>query len=82
MTDEMLCAQAEWLPQYVASGAIDAATKRLETAERLGLRVKTDASYKGAARIAIKSVDVLQANAAAARENAQAADKAKQTHNA
>jgi alpha-galactosidase len=82
LTDEMLCAQAEWLPQYVASGAIDDAARRLETAERLGMRVKTDATYQGAARIAIKSVDALQADAAAARENAQAADKGKQTHNA
>jgi hypothetical protein len=46
------------------------------------MRVKTDATYQGAARIAIKSVDALQADAAAARENAQAADKGKQTHNA
>ena len=82
LTDEMLCAQAEWLPQYVASGAIDDAAKRLETAERLGMRVKTDATYQGAARIAVKSVDALQADATAARENAQAADKGKQTHNA
>jgi alpha-galactosidase len=82
LTDEMLCAQAEWLPQYVASGAIEAAASRLETAERLGMRVKTDTTYQGAARIAVKSVDALQADATAARENAQAADKGKQTHNA
>jgi GNAT superfamily N-acetyltransferase len=62
--------------------AIDDAARRLETAERLGMRVKTDVTYQGAARIAIKSVDALQADAAAARENAQAADKGKQTHNA
>ena len=37
---------------------------------------------QGAARIEIKSVDALQADATAARENAQAADKGKQTHNA
>ncbi|MCS7047960.1 MAG: hypothetical protein NZ483_01525 [Verrucomicrobiae bacterium] len=51
MTDEMLVAQAEWLPQYRASGAIAAAKKRLAT----GLRVKTRAG-RGAARLPIKSV--------------------------
>jgi alpha-galactosidase len=82
LTDELLVAQAAWLPQYAAKGAIDDAETRLETAERLGMRVKTDATYRGAARIEIKSVDALQADATAARENAQAADKGKQTHNA
>jgi alpha-galactosidase len=81
-TDEMLVAQAAWLPQYAANGAVSDAENRLATAERLGTRVKTNDSYKGAARIEVKSVDALQADAAAARENAQAADKGKQTHNA
>jgi alpha-galactosidase len=82
LTDELLVAQAEWLPQYVTKGSTDDAAMRLETAERLGMRVKTDATSRGAARIEIKSVDALQADATAARENAQAADKGKQTHNA
>jgi len=48
MTDEMLVAQAKWLPQYKA--AIPAAKKRLSKAT-----IKTR-NYAGAARIKIKSV--------------------------
>lgn len=47
MTDELLVAQAEWLPQYAAE--IPAARQRLEAHERNGTRVKL-LSTEGAAR--------------------------------
>jgi alpha-galactosidase len=47
MTDEMLVAQAKWLPQYAAS--IPAARERLAKAERSGQRVKLRET-RGAAR--------------------------------
>ncbi len=55
MTDEMLVAQARWLPQYAANGSIAAARKRLAT----GHRVKTR-RWAGAARLRIKSVQELR----------------------
>jgi alpha-galactosidase len=68
MVDEMLVAQAKWLPQY--RGAIAGAKKRLAGAKPLGTK-----SIKGAARLKIKSVSEMKKNAAAARKNADAADK-------
>lgn len=68
LADEMLVAQAEWLPQY--RRAIPAAKKRLASEKRLGNR-KT----AGAARIRTKSVAEMKKNAAAARKMASAADK-------
>jgi alpha-galactosidase len=53
--DEMLVAQAKWLPQYVANGSIDAAKKRLAKAKPLG----TNKSH-GAARLKTRSVDELR----------------------
>lgn len=38
MVDEMLVAQAEWLPQFVANGAVAAAKERLAKAKPLNLR--------------------------------------------
>lgn len=69
MTDEMLIAQAAWLPQY--ADAIPAAKKRFASEKPLGTK-----SIKGAARLKTKSVDEMRKNAAAARQNAGAADKA------
>jgi alpha-galactosidase len=69
MTDEMLVAQAQWLPQYARE--IPAAAERLRHAT-----VKTRDGYQGAARIPVKTVAEMQVNAAKARENALAADKA------
>src|SRR5690606_26824394 len=69
MTDEMLVAQAQWLPQYREE--ISRAASRLAAAERNGTRVKT-VQTQGAARLQIKSVEEMAANAAAA-------DKAKMT---
>ena len=53
MVDEMLVAQAKWLPQY--ADAIPAAQKRQENP-----RVKTR-EWSGAARLGIRSVDELRA---------------------
>jgi alpha-galactosidase len=48
MTDEMLLAQAQWLPQY--RRALPAARRRLATEPRLG-KIKT----RGAARLPTKT---------------------------
>jgi len=76
MTDEMLVAQAQWLPQY--ADEIPRALQRLEEAERTGTRVPLR-DTKGAARLPIKSVEEMAADAAAARAMAAASDKAKMT---
>jgi alpha-galactosidase len=56
MTDEMLVAQARWLPQY--AGEIAAAKERLAAHERNGTRVKLRET-QGAARQKPRSVDEL-----------------------
>jgi alpha-galactosidase len=76
MTDEMLVAQAEWLPQY--KDEIPRAAARLAEAERNGTRVKLRET-RGAARLEIKSVEEMARNKAEARANAAAADKGKMT---
>ena len=76
MTDEMLVAQAPWLPQYAAQ--ISAARQRLADAEASGTRVKL-AQTEGAARVHTKTVAEMKAGTAEARANAQAADKGKMT---
>ena len=57
MVDELLVAQAQWLPQY--ADAIPAAKKRLENP-----KVKTR-EWAGAARLGVRSVDELRAKTAA-----------------
>src|SRR5438034_5896859 len=57
MTDEMLGAQAEWLPQYEANGSIAAAQARLAEAEANGTRVKTMEGFAGMARLHTKTVE-------------------------
>jgi alpha-galactosidase len=70
MTDEMLVAQAKWLPQYRRE--LPKAIKRLASAaKRLG-RWK----WKGAARLKTKTVAEMRRQAAKHREQAAAADKA------
>lgn len=59
MTDEMLLAQREWLPQFEKAGAIDAAKERLAAHEEAGTRVKTK-DWKGAARKETRSVEQLR----------------------
>ena len=58
MTDEMLLAQAQWLPQY--EDEIPAARLRLEEAERNGARVKL-VETRGAARLQTRSVEEMAA---------------------
>ncbi|MBA2482614.1 MAG: alpha-glucosidase/alpha-galactosidase [Planctomycetes bacterium] len=70
MVDEMLVAQAAWLPQY--GTAIAAAKARLATGKKIPTR-----EYAGAARLHTKSVDEMLRDRTAARANAGAADKAK-----
>ncbi|MBC8142698.1 MAG: alpha-glucosidase/alpha-galactosidase [Armatimonadetes bacterium] len=82
MTDEMLVAGEAWLPQYVASGAIDAAKAELAHHEASGTRVKTMDGFEGSARIHTKTVEEMTAAKEEARANAQAADKGKMTANA
>jgi alpha-galactosidase len=76
MTDELLVAQARWLPQY--RDEIPAARERLARAERNGSRVRLRAS-EGAARLHVKTVEELAQDQEEARANAAAADKGKMT---
>lgn len=76
MTDEMLVAQAKWLPQY--TGETPKAAARLAEAERTGKRVKLQQT-QGAARLKTKSVEEMAQDKAAARALAAAADKGKMT---
>ena len=73
MTDEMLVAQAQWLPQY--RHAIRAARKRLADARRKGEYLGTKTG-KGAARLHTKTVAEMRRNAEKARRLAAASDKA------
>jgi alpha-galactosidase len=77
MTDDMLVAQRQWLPNY-SKETIDSAAKRLADHERNGTRVKL-IETQGAARLHTKTVEEMQADRAAARANADAADKGKMT---
>jgi len=79
MTDEMLVAQAEWLPQYAEE--IPKAQERLSAHEAAGTRVKTMEGFQGAARLHTKTVEEMAAQKEEARKNAQAADKGKMTAN-
>jgi alpha-galactosidase len=76
LTDDMLVAQAKWLPQY--AGQIPAAKIRLEAAVQNGKRVKL-IQTSGAARLHTKTVEEMAADRAAAMANADAADKGKMT---
>jgi alpha-galactosidase len=70
LVDEMLVAQRAWLPQYGA--AIAAAEARLAQ----GKAIPTTA-YAGAARLAVKDIEAMRRDRAAADANAGEADKAK-----
>ena len=73
MTDEMLVAQAQWLPQY--KNAIAAAKKRLAGHKLKGTYLGTKKS-KGAARLKTKSVAEMKKHASKHRDLAAATDKA------
>jgi alpha-galactosidase len=79
MTDELLVAQAEWLPQY--RDEVPRAAARLAAAERDGTRVRLR-DTRGAARRPTKSGADMARDKAAARANAAAADKGHMTRNA
>jgi len=70
LVDEMLVAQAQWLPQY--RPAIEEAIKRLAS----GNRIPTRDGYQGAARLKTKTVEEMARDRKSATENAGAADKA------
>jgi len=72
MVDEMLVAQAQWLPQYEAAGEIERAKQRLATCERVQLRE----GWEGSARLKVKTVEEMQKRKAEVRAQAQATDKA------
>lgn len=63
MADEMLVAQAQWLPNYARE--IPAARQRLDEAERSGTRVKTG-DWKGSARLHTRTAAEMIADKAAA----------------
>ena len=68
MVDEMLVAEAEWLPQYKES--IAKAKERLSSGKLLPTR-----DYKGAARLHEKTVEEMELDREASSKNASAADK-------
>lgn len=70
LVDEMLVAQAQWLPQYET--AINEAKKRLASHNL----IPTKEGYRGAARLKTKTVGEMSQNREAASANAGAADKA------
>ncbi len=76
MTDHLLVAQAPWLPQYAAE--VPGAAARLAAHEAAGTRVQLRETA-GAARLATKTVEQMQADRDAARANAEAADKGQMT---
>jgi alpha-galactosidase len=76
MTDEMLVAQSEWLPNFAKE--IGRARAYLEQAEQNGTRVRL-IQTQGAARLHTKTVEEMAADKEAAVANAAAADKGKMT---
>lgn len=76
MTDEMLIAQAPWLPQYAKE--IDSATERLQRHEQQGTRVQLSNS-RDAARVKTRTVEEMSQSCEQARSNSQAADKGRMT---
>ncbi|MFP4107343.1 MAG: alpha-glucosidase/alpha-galactosidase [Phycisphaerae bacterium] len=73
MTDEMLVAQRQWLPQY--EGEIDEAKKRLTRAKRRK-EYKGTRKWQGAARLKTKTVKEMKKDAEGMRNRAMASDKA------
>jgi alpha-galactosidase len=71
MVDEMLVAQAQWLPQY--GKAIDAAKKRMSSGDLIPTK-----AHEGAARLRAKTIEEMEADREEATRNAAAADKAEE----
>ncbi len=76
MVDELLVAQAQWLPQYGA--AIEAAKARLEEGRKAGTLIPVREGYAGAARLKTKTVEEMRLDREAADKNAGETDKAKE----
>jgi alpha-galactosidase len=76
MTDEMVVAQAEWLPQYAAE--VPRAQERLEQAERDGTRVRLQ-NTSGAVRLHVKTVEEMARDKEESRKSAAASDKGNMT---
>jgi alpha-galactosidase len=76
MTDEMLVAQGQWLPQYAAE--VPRAAERLAQAERDGTRVRLR-DTAGAVRLHVKSVEEMARDREASRKSAAASDKGNMT---
>jgi alpha-galactosidase len=72
MTDELLVAQAQWLPQYAA--AIEPARARLAAHEANGTRVRLS-DTAGAARLHLRSVEEMAVDVETARAKAKTHDK-------
>ena len=70
MTDEMLVAQEQWLPQYTE--AIAQAKERLAGGNLIPTK-----DYQGAARLKVKTVEEMAQNKEEARKNSGESDKAK-----
>ena len=77
MTDELLVAQAEWLPNY-AESELEAAKERLEAHEKQGTRVDLK-NTRGAARLHTRSVVEMKKQADEVRKTAVTSDKGEQT---
>ena len=73
LVDDMLIAQAEWLPQY--ADAISVAKERQKTAER----IPTRDDYRGAVRFKTKTIEEMAKDKEATRKTTAASDKAGMT---
>lgn len=73
MTDEMLIAGEQWLPQYKT--VIAQAKKRMELRKESGSYILPRANAQGAARLHTKTVEEMAQDKEQARKNAAEADK-------
>jgi alpha-galactosidase len=78
LADEMLVAQAKWLPNY-SSQEIEKAKQRLQEHEAKGTRVKVR-DTQGAARLHTRTVEELSEQREETRASAMTSDKGKVTH--
>ena len=74
LVDEMLVAQAKWLPQY--GPAIEAAKQRLEQAKADGSYIPTRDDYTGSNRLKTKTVEEMAADRKLASDSTGKTDKA------
>lgn len=74
MTDEMLIAEKQWLPQY--ADEIKLAEARIEQAKLDGTYIATRDDFHGSNRLKVKTVEEMAADREAASESAGKTDKA------